>query len=76
MGVFNIPPREYTPIMTFPDNSTFSTKVLDFDGSVVVVGDYFYTNKTRSMEKRSNKRKRGESTNTQSSTRRIIEWKA
>jgi hypothetical protein len=62
--------------MAIPGNSTFSTEVLNFDGVVVVVGDYYYNDKTRSIEKRSNKRKRGESTNTQSSIGRVIEWKA
>jgi hypothetical protein len=42
----------------------------------VVIGDYYYDDRTKSIEKRSNKRKRGESSKSISSMRRVVEWKA
>jgi hypothetical protein len=36
--------------------------VLELENFVVAVGEYYYNNKTKGIEKRSNKRKRGETT--------------
>jgi hypothetical protein len=46
-----------------------------FEGVVVVVGDYYYGDMTNNIENISNKRKRGDSTKSSSSTRRVMEWK-
>jgi hypothetical protein len=43
-------------------NFSYSSQVLELEDVVVVVGEYYYRNKTRWIEKRSNKRKRGEIT--------------
>jgi hypothetical protein len=63
------------PSIPFLGNTTFSSQILSFEGVVVVVGDYYYDDRTKSIEKRSNKRKRGESTKSRSSTGRVVEWK-
>jgi hypothetical protein len=76
VGIVNIPPQECTPLMAIPGNLTFSSQVLNLDDVVVVVGDYYYSHRTKGIEKRSHKRKRGDTTNNQSSTKRVIEWKA
>jgi hypothetical protein len=75
LGIVNIPPQEYTPLNAIPGDSTFSSQVLNFEGTVVAIGDYYYDDRTKSIEKRSNKRKRGESTKSRSSTGRVLEWK-
>jgi hypothetical protein len=49
----NVPPLEYTPISTIPGDSSFSSQALNFEGSVVAIGDYYFDNRTRSIEKRS-----------------------
>jgi hypothetical protein len=46
------------------------------DQVVVAVGEYYYSNKTKLIEKRSNKRKRGETDIIQGYSKRSIEWKA
>jgi len=76
LGIVNIYPREYTPLTVIPGNSTFSSQILSFEGVVVVVGDWYYDDRTKSIERRSNKIKRGDSFKPISSTRRIVEWKA
>jgi hypothetical protein len=58
----SIPPDEYTPLNAIPGNTTFSSQILSFEGVVVTVGDYYYDERTKIIEKRSKKRKRGEST--------------
>jgi len=62
--------------MAIPSNLTFSSQVLNLDDVVVIVGDYYYNHRTKGIEKRSHKRKRGDTTSSQSSTKRVIEWKA
>jgi hypothetical protein len=62
LGIVNISPQEYTPLTAIPGNLTFSSQILSFEGVVMVVGDYYYDDRTKSIEKRSNKRKRGDST--------------
>jgi len=56
--------------------------VLELENFVVAVGEYYYNNKTKGIEKRSNTRekrsktrKRGETTLTEGSSKRSIEWK-
>jgi hypothetical protein len=71
----NISPLEYTPLNSIPGFCTFSSQIMSFKGTVVAIGDYYYDDRTKSIEKRSNKRKRGESTNSISSTGRVVEWK-
>jgi hypothetical protein len=41
----------------------------------VSIVDYYYDGRTKSIEKRSNKRKRGESAKSRSSTGKVLEWK-
>jgi hypothetical protein len=45
--------------MAIPGNLSFSSQVLNLDDVVVAVGEYYYSNKTKGIEKRKNKRKRG-----------------
>jgi hypothetical protein len=60
LGIMNIPPLDYTPLRSIPVDSSLSSQDLNFKGSVFVIGDYYFDNKTRSIEKISSKRKRGE----------------
>jgi hypothetical protein len=53
---------------------TFSSQVLNLEDIVVVVGEYYYSHRTKGIEKRSHKRKRGDTTRSQSSTKRFNEW--
>jgi hypothetical protein len=76
LGIVNMPPQDYTPLNAIPGDSSFSSQALNFEGTVVAIGDYYYDNKMRSIEKRSNKRKRGEDTRSKSSAGRVVEWKA
>jgi hypothetical protein len=71
----NIPPLEYTPISSIPWDSSLSSQALNFEGPVVSIGDYYFENRTRSIEKRSAKRKRGEDSKSKSHAGRILEWK-
>jgi hypothetical protein len=49
--------------------------VLELEEVVVEVGEYYYSNKIRGIEKISNKRKRGEITLSQGCSNKSIEWK-
>jgi hypothetical protein len=62
--------------MAIPRNFSYSSQVLELDNVVVVVGEYYYNNKTREIERRSNKRKRGEYSLSQEYFERNIKWKA
>jgi hypothetical protein len=75
MGILNISPHEYTFLNSIPGNTTFSSQILSFEGDVVDFGDYYYDDRTKSIDKSSNKRKRGEFAKSRSSTRRVVEWK-
>jgi hypothetical protein len=55
----NMPPREYTPISTILGDFSFSSEALNFEGSVVAIGEYYFDNRKRSIEKTSTKKKRG-----------------
>jgi hypothetical protein len=43
-------------------NFSYSSQVLELEEVVVAVGEYYYNNKIKGIEKISNKRKRGETT--------------
>jgi hypothetical protein len=45
------------------------------DQVVVAVGEYYYNNKTKGIEKISNKRKEGRDKSSQGSSKRSIEWR-
>jgi len=45
--------------MTIPSNFSFSSQLLELDEVVVAVGEYYYNNKTKGIEKNSNKIKKG-----------------
>lgn len=62
--------------MTILGNIYLSSQVLNFHDVVVAIGKYYYSEKTKGIEKRSSKRKRGDTTISHPSTNRIIEWKA
>jgi hypothetical protein len=61
--------------MEIPGNSYYSSQVLELEEVVVEVGEYYYINKIRGIEKISKKRKRGETNLSQGSSNRSIEWK-
>jgi len=71
----NIPLSEYTPIISIPQDSSLSSQALNFEGYVVAIGDYYLENRTKSIENRSVKIKRGEDTKSKSYAGRILEWK-
>jgi hypothetical protein len=70
-----IPIEECTPLASIPGNISYTSQELGMDDVVVVVGEYYYNHKTRDIERRINKRKRGESTLKQESSERSIKWK-
>jgi hypothetical protein len=59
VGIINIPPQECTPLMAIPGNLSFSSQVLNFDDVVVAVGEYYYSDKTKGIEKRKERGKEG-----------------
>jgi len=61
--------------MEIPSNLSFSSQVIKLDDVVVAVGEYYYNEKNKGINKRTRKRKRGDTTLSQGSTKRIIEWK-
>jgi len=61
--------------MDIPGNVSFSSHTLNFDDVVVEVGEYYYSDKNKEIEKRKNKRKRGDTTIIQPSSKIIIGWK-
>jgi hypothetical protein len=61
IGIIDIPTQECTPLMAIPSDFS-SSQVLKLDEVVVVVGEYYYNDKTKGVEKRSRKRKRGDTT--------------
>jgi hypothetical protein len=56
--IVNIPIHECTPLNSIPGNFSYSSQLLELEDVVVVVGEYYYNNKTKGIEKISNKRKR------------------
>jgi len=75
LGIFNITPQAYTPINVILGDSSFFSQDLNFEGTIVAIEDYYYYDRTKSIEKRSHKRKRGESTKSRSFVGRVVEWK-
>jgi hypothetical protein len=75
LSIVNIPPPEYTPLSSIPRYSSISSQTLNFEGSVVSIGDYYFDNRTRSIKKRYSKGKRGEDSKSNSCAGRILEWK-
>jgi hypothetical protein len=67
VSIVDIPPQECTPLMSIPRKFFFSSQVLKLDEVVVEVGEYYYNEKTKGIEKRSRKRKRGDTTLNQES---------
>jgi hypothetical protein len=64
-----------SPPQCHSGDSSLSSQDLNFEGTVVAIRDYYYDDKMKSIEKRSNKRKRGESNKSRSSVGRVVEWK-
>jgi hypothetical protein len=50
MGIVNAPPQEYTPISTIPGDSSFSSQTLNFEGSVVAIGEYYFVDRTKGIK--------------------------
>jgi len=44
-------PHEYTTLNEIPSNTTFSSQILSFEGVVVVVGDYYYDDRKKTLKK-------------------------
>jgi len=61
--------------MAIPRNFSYSSQVLELDNGVVIVGEYYYNNSTKAIEKRSNKRKKGEFSRGQKHFKSNIKWK-
>jgi hypothetical protein len=53
----------------------YTSHVIELDDVVVVVGEYYYKNKTMAIERRMNKRKRREFSLHKESSERNIKWK-
>ena len=51
---------ECTPLAPIPGNISYTSQELGLDDVVVNVGGYYYSHKTRAIERRINKIKRGE----------------
>jgi hypothetical protein len=75
LGIVNVPPQDFTPLNAILGDSSLSSQDLNFEGTVVAIRDYYYDDKMKSIEKRSNKRKRGEANKSRSSVGRVVEWK-
>jgi hypothetical protein len=72
----NIPIHACTPLKSIPGNFSYSSQLLELEDVVVVVGEYYYNNSTKGIEKRSNKRKIGETSLNKGSSDRDIVWKS
>jgi hypothetical protein len=57
--IVDIPPQECTPLMAIPENFSFPSQVIELDQVVLAMVEYYYNNKTKGIDKISNKRKRG-----------------
>jgi hypothetical protein len=69
----NVPPRDLTPLNPILGDSSLSSQTLNFEGTIVDIGDYYYDDRMKSIEKRSNKRKRGEAGKSKSYVGRVVE---
>jgi hypothetical protein len=74
--IVNIPIHSCTLLKSIPGNFSFSSQLLELEDVVVVVGEYYYNNSTKGIEKRSSKRKRGETSLNKESFDRMIVWKS
>jgi hypothetical protein len=57
LGIVNIPPQDFTPLNAIPGDSSLLSQALNFKGTVVAIRYYYYDDRTKSIEKRSNKEK-------------------
>jgi hypothetical protein len=60
LGIVNIPPQEYTPLNVILGDSTFSSQVLNFEGTVVVVLEIIIMMIEQKSLRRDQTRKKGE----------------
>jgi hypothetical protein len=60
-------------MMAITCNLSFSSHVLKLDDVVVVLGEYYYNDKTKEIEKRKRKMERGKMTLSQGSTKITVE---
>jgi hypothetical protein len=56
--MITIPLEECTPLATIPGNLSFTSPRHGIECVVVVVREYYYSHKTKAIEKRTTKRKR------------------
>jgi hypothetical protein len=74
ISMVTVPLEECTPLAAIPGSFSLTSPGLGVECAVVVVGEYYYSHKTKSIEKRTAKRKRGGvSTDI---VERNIKWKA
>jgi len=75
-SMITIPLEECTPLAVIPGNLSFTYSGLGIECVVVVVGEYYYSHKTKAIDKRMTKRKRGGVGASQETSERIIKWMA
>jgi hypothetical protein len=75
MGIVNMTPQEYTPISTILGYSSLSSQALNFESFVVAIGEYYFDNRTRSIEKISTKSKIIEDMRSKLYVGMVVEWK-
>jgi len=74
-NIVTIPIEECNPLAAISGNLSYTSQELGIDDDVVDVGDYYYNHNTRAIERRTNKRKRGEATLKKEYSKRSIKWK-
>jgi hypothetical protein len=57
-SILIIPLEECTPMASIPGSILVTSTGLGIEGAIVVVGEYYYSHKTKAIEKRTTKRKR------------------
>jgi hypothetical protein len=75
-NMFDTPIEECTPLESIPGSLSVTSAGLGFEGAVVIVGDYYYNHKMRSIEKITPKRKREKVDTSHETPERSIKWKA
>jgi len=73
-SMVTFPLEECTLLTTIPGIILFTSPGLGVECVFVAVGEYYYSHKTKSIEKRDSKRKKGEAS--QEKTKRSVRWKA
>jgi hypothetical protein len=68
--------KNVLPWQAIPGSLSLTSPGLGIECVVVVVGDYYYSHKTKSIEKRMTKKKREGSGASQDTSERNIKWKA